>query len=66
MTSRAVTFGVWGLVAGIVVFAAMTTVAFPDKLRGPGHLARGVMANRVGRWVVLLGWMWLGWHLFVR
>jgi hypothetical protein len=22
--------------------------------------------SRVGRWVVLGGWLWLGWHLFAR
>ena len=22
--------------------------------------------SRPGRWFVLIGWLWLGWHLFVR
>jgi hypothetical protein len=25
-----------------------------------------VCANRVGKWIVLAGWLWLGWHVFVR
>jgi len=25
-----------------------------------------VTRSRVGRWIVLGGWLWLGWHLFVR
>lgn len=25
-----------------------------------------VTRSRVGRWLLLAGWLWLGWHLFVR
>ncbi len=25
-----------------------------------------VMRNRVGRFLILLGWLWLGWHYFAR
>lgn len=25
-----------------------------------------VTRSRSGRWVILAGWMWVGWHLFVR
>ena len=26
---------------------------------------RLVLSNRLGRFVLLFGWLWLGWHLFV-
>jgi Family of unknown function (DUF6256)/Family of unknown function (DUF6186) len=29
-------------------------------------LIRVVTATRVGRWLLFAGWLWLGWHLFVR
>jgi hypothetical protein len=25
-----------------------------------------VTSSRTGRWLVLAGWIWVGWHLFVR
>jgi hypothetical protein len=31
-----------------------------------GEVLGLVTRSRSGRWVVLAGWMWLGWHLFVR
>jgi hypothetical protein len=31
-----------------------------------GDVLSFLMRSRVGRWFVLLGWVWLGWHLFVR
>jgi hypothetical protein len=31
-----------------------------------GRLAGWVMRGRLGWFAVLLGWAWLGWHLFVR
>jgi hypothetical protein len=31
-----------------------------------GQVLRCVMRSTVGRWVIVLGWMWVGWHFFVR
>jgi hypothetical protein len=31
-----------------------------------GDVLSFLMRSRVGRWFVLIGWVWLGWHLFVR
>ena len=31
-----------------------------------GQAATSAMRSRAGRWLVLAGWLWLGWHLFVR
>ena len=31
-----------------------------------GDFVRLVMRPRIGRWIVLIGWMWLGWHTLVR
>ena len=31
-----------------------------------GDVLSFLMRSRVGRWFVLIGWAWLGWHLFVR
>ena len=31
-----------------------------------GDVLSFLMRSRAGRWFVLIGWVWLGWHLFVR
>lgn len=31
-----------------------------------GDLAAVIARSRAGRWFLLVGWVWLGWHLFVR
>jgi hypothetical protein len=31
-----------------------------------GDVLSFLMRSRAGRWFVLIGWIWLGWHLFVR
>jgi hypothetical protein len=32
----------------------------------PAAYVTTVMSHPAGRWVVLLLWMWVGWHFFVR
>jgi Family of unknown function (DUF6186) len=32
----------------------------------PATYLTAVMSHPAGRWVVLLLWMWVGWHFFVR
>jgi hypothetical protein len=36
----------------------------PDA--SPAAYLTTVMSNPVGRWLVLLLWLWVGWHFFVR
>ncbi|HEX8860117.1 MAG TPA: DUF6186 family protein [Actinomycetes bacterium] len=31
-----------------------------------GDVLSFLMRSRVGRWFVLICWVWLGWHVFVR
>ena len=31
-----------------------------------GQAASGLARWRAGRWLMLAGWLWIGWHLFVR
>ena len=40
--------------------------ALAAELRALGDVLAFLMRPRVGRWFVLIGWLWLGWHLFVR
>ncbi len=38
----------------------------PDRIGSAWAALRLLQRGRVGRWLVLLGWWWLGWHLFAR
>jgi hypothetical protein len=66
MNWRDVTFGGWGvlvvLAAGCQWWAAHSSGEFPVA----GDAIAAATHSRVGRTVVLLGWMWLGWHAFAR
>ncbi len=49
------------LLAGLQV-ASVASRRFPSI----GQAAAVVTRRRAGRYLVLAGWLWLGWHLFVR
>ena len=59
------------LAGWIVLGLAMLTAEVIGLLSGGrfptlGDVLSFLMRSRVGRWFVLIGWVWLGWHLFVR
>ncbi len=60
------------LVAGFaVLLAATVTLEVRARLSGGsapslGDLADAVTGHPAGRASALMGWLWLGWHLFVR
>jgi hypothetical protein len=66
VTWRSSTFLVWGLLAasaaGLWVAAATRRTAIPR----PGPLLLRAFPPVAWRSVLLLAWMWLGWHLFAR
>jgi hypothetical protein len=54
----------------VLVIAAVVLVLYTQRTGRPGstpaaYLAT-VMSRPVGRWLVLLLWLWVGWHFFVR
>jgi hypothetical protein len=56
----------WGVIAAAL--GAVVVVAWLSRGRFPGGVAllRAGMRNRLARVLVLAGWVWLGWHFFVR
>lgn len=57
--------------AGYCLFATALVVLQLASLvsgRTPtiGQVASMITSRRSGRWLLLAGWLWLGWHLFVR
>jgi hypothetical protein len=63
---RVATLVGWGVIAvalgGAIVAARLSHGRFP----GGVALLRAGMHNRVARVLVLAGWLWVGWHFFVR
>lgn len=60
-----------GLTGYCVLFAVMIGLAV--AARRPGvpvasgdKLIAGIRRTRTGRILLVLGWAWVGWHLFVR
>jgi hypothetical protein len=62
---RAVTIGVFVVLALAAVAATVVAHRWPDRLLGLGAVLDVVLASRAARVVVLLFWLWLGWHFFV-
>ncbi|MGH3410171.1 MAG: DUF6186 family protein [Streptosporangiaceae bacterium] len=66
MATRLITIaGFAGVISALVVLEVLG--------RRPGHRIRTLgqwlgylMRPRVGRVLILLGWLWLGWHYFAR
>jgi Family of unknown function (DUF6186) len=63
MTAGA-TYAAYALVA-VMAVAWQVTCVRRDSLTF-GKLVAWLRGNRVVRILLLLGWAWLGWHLFVR
>jgi hypothetical protein len=66
MTARAITIiGFCAIIAALVVLEMLgrrRTNKIPTLSEWLGY----VMRPRAGRALVLLGWLWLGWHYFAR
>jgi len=66
MTWRQATFTVWALLAAGVVACEVAAVVSAGRFPGADVLARRITSPGPVRVLVLLGWMWLGWHAFAR
>jgi hypothetical protein len=66
MSTRMIT--IIGFACVIVALVALEVVARRGATRIPtlGQWLGYVMRPRTGRALILLGWLWLGWHYFAR
>jgi hypothetical protein len=65
MTSRAITYLVWALLAACFVAAivvSLTTKRIPTIDRA----IRSLVRRRYVQVMCLAAWLWAGWHFFVR
>jgi hypothetical protein len=66
MSWRATTFTVWALLAAAAIVLWLLAVAGRAGVGRPGPLLLRVFSPVARRCVLLVVWMWLGWHLFAR
>jgi hypothetical protein len=66
MTSREWTMLVWGLLGTAVLVCLVTSALSNGRFPTLGAVTGRITANRAGRVLLVLGWMWLGWHAFAR
>jgi hypothetical protein len=57
---------VWAALAAAVIAVEVVALVADDRFPTLGDLLDLLLRPRLGRWVILLGWLWLGWHLLVR
>lgn len=65
MSSRALTFAGFAVILAAGIVWTIVTAARHDLPTLRQALA-ALTRTRVTRTLVLLGWAWIGWHLFVR
>jgi hypothetical protein len=66
MTSRQLTFLVWALLGALTVAMLVASSLSDERFPTLGSTVRRVTASRIGQGLLILGWMWLGWHAFAR
>jgi hypothetical protein len=62
---RAANLALWVLIAGCLVGCQLFTM-FSKRFPTVAVVFQQARRFWVTRWIVLFGWIWLGWHLFVR
>jgi hypothetical protein len=66
MTARSVTVAGWVVLAVGVAVLALRANLRPRRFATLGAAVSLALRIRFVRSVALAGWLWLGWHLFVR
>ena len=66
MSWRAVSLGIWALLALLLVCVELAAVASGHRLARIGDLFGVLTSGRLRRAGLLVSWMWLGWHFFAR
>ena len=65
MTSRTATFAGYAAIASLIVLWTVMTARHARWMSLPDAID-SLTRRRAVRIIVVLGWMWLGWHLFAR
>jgi uncharacterized protein DUF6186 len=66
MIGRHGTFVVWAVLGAAVFVGQVIAVVSRGSFPGLGTVVQRATDSRTGRFLLVLGWMWLGWHAFAR
>jgi hypothetical protein len=66
MIEQAVILSGYGALAVVAVALVVHARRVDRPDLGPTAYLAAIMERPVGRWLVLLLWLWTGWHFFVR
>jgi len=66
MSSRDLALAIWSVLGLVVVACVALSVVRPATLPTFDTAVRALVSQPARRVIVVLGWMWLGWHLFAR
>lgn len=65
MTTRVLTFVGWGLIAAALCAVQLAGMS-GRRVASLGDVLRWLTRSRAGQLLALAGWLWVGWHVFVR
>ena len=57
---------VWIVLGILLVGVELVALVGSERFPTAGDVFTSLMRSNAGRWFVLAGWAWFGWHLFVR
>ena len=66
MSISTASYVVWGLLGAAVLLLWLLSYLRPTAVAHPAEVVGKVATHPVGRVILVLGFMWLGWHLFAR
>jgi hypothetical protein len=66
MSVSTLSYVVWAAIGVAALALWWWSVIRPGAVAAPGEVVGRLVANPVLRVVLVLGFMWLGWHLFAR
>ena len=65
MTTRTITFVGYGAILASIILLAIVATRRPNWMTMPDAL-NALTRRRTVRMLLVIGWIWLGWHLFAR
>jgi hypothetical protein len=66
VTTSTVSYVVWGALLGAVLILWWASYRRPDSVARPAALMSWLSTHPVWRVVLVVSWMFLGWHFFAR
>ncbi len=66
MSVSTASYVVWGAIGALPLFLWWLSSVRPSAVAHPSDVVEKAATHPVGRVILVVGFMWLGWHLFAR